>query len=95
MKAFDLEPLILPDGRCIVIAIDPVTDAVSLGTGGHGFPLLVASPADMGMIAAGLERAAVLAGQQAAKRRDRASRESPRLAIEEIAGDVERRAARR
>jgi hypothetical protein len=96
MKAIDLEPLILPDGRCIVIRIDPVTDAVSIGTDAPGGPLLVASPADMGAIAGALEGAAGLAGQRAAKRALKASREASRLSIEEVAaGDARGRRGRR
>jgi hypothetical protein len=87
------DSLILPDGRCIVIAIDQVTDAVSLGTDGPGGPMLVADPEVMGAIAAGLERAAAIAGQRAAKRRLRATREAPRLSLEEIASVVAHGAA--
>lgn len=79
-----IDALILSDGRAIEISICDRTDEVSVS--GDTSRL---SATSAGMLAHGLDRAAVIAGQRAAKRRLRDLREVSRLTIEQVAAAVE------
>jgi hypothetical protein len=79
-----IDTLLLPDGRSIAISVDEDTDQVLVDGDLSGL-----SPVAAGMLAAGLERASVIAGQRAARRRLKAVGEVPRMTIEQVAAAID------